>query len=86
MADAVMGTVVEDREAAVASRRRLISRIVVYGLLGLGFAWLSVLIGVDGAWTFGVLPFILPDLIKVALAACLVPAGWSALRGLGLLR
>jgi len=55
-------------------------------MLGLGFAWLSVLIGVDGAWTFGVLPFILPDLIKVALAACLVPAGWSALRGLGLLR
>jgi glucose/mannose transport system permease protein len=35
MADAVIGAVVEDREAAVASRRRLISRIVIYGLLGL---------------------------------------------------
>ncbi|MDZ5698791.1 biotin transporter BioY [Chelativorans sp. M5D2P16] len=53
-------------------------------LLFLGFAWLSVLIGADGAWQFGVLPFILPDLVKAALAACLVPAGWAALRGLGL--
>lgn len=36
MADAVFGTgVVEDKEAAIASRRRLISRIVIYGLLGL---------------------------------------------------
>jgi glucose/mannose transport system permease protein len=36
MADAVLGgTVVEDKEAAIASRRRLISRIIIYGLLGL---------------------------------------------------
>jgi len=55
-------------------------------LLTFGFAWLSVLIGAEGAWTFGVLPFLVPDLIKVALAACMVPAGWSALRGLGIAR
>jgi len=55
-------------------------------MLALGFAWLAVLMGVEGAWTFGVVPFIVPDLIKVALAACLVPAGWSALRGLGIAR
>ena len=36
MADAVLTSAgAEDREAAVASRRRLISRIVIYGLLGL---------------------------------------------------
>jgi biotin transport system substrate-specific component len=52
-------------------------------MMALGFAWLAVLIGASGAWTYGVLPFILPDLIKVGLAACLVPAGWAALRGLG---
>jgi biotin transport system substrate-specific component len=52
-------------------------------MMALGFAWLAVLIGAANAWTFGVLPFVLPDLIKVGLAACLVPAGWAALRGLG---
>ncbi|HEY9012397.1 MAG TPA: carbohydrate ABC transporter permease, partial [Devosia sp.] len=36
MAEATLaGPAVEDREAAVASRRRLISRIVIYGLIGL---------------------------------------------------
>ncbi|WEX07800.1 biotin transporter BioY [Chelativorans sp. AA-79] len=55
-------------------------------MMALGFGWLTVLIGTEKAWTFGVLPFIVPDLIKVALAACLVPAGWAALRGLGIAR
>jgi glucose/mannose transport system permease protein len=35
VADAVLSGVAEDREAAIASRRRLTSRIVIYGLLGL---------------------------------------------------
>ncbi|WP_040676946.1 biotin transporter BioY [Nitratireductor pacificus] len=52
-------------------------------LMTLGFAWLAVLIGADKAWQFGVVPFIVPDLIKVALAACLMPAAWALLRGLG---
>ena len=55
-------------------------------LMAMGFGWLAALIGVEKAWTFGVMPFVVPDLIKVALAACLVPAGWTALRGLGLVR
>lgn len=46
-------------------------------MLAMGFAWLAVLIGADKAWTFGVTPFIVPDLIKVALAAAVVPAAWS---------
>lgn len=52
-------------------------------MMALGFAWLAVLIGAGNGWTFGVVPFIVPDLIKVALAACLVPAGWSLLSRLG---
>lgn len=52
-------------------------------MMALGFGWLAVLIGAEKAWTFGVVPFILPDLLKVALAACLMPAGWAVLRGLG---
>src|SRR5690606_25529511 len=53
-------------------------------MMALGFAWLAMLIGAEGAWTFGVVPFVVPDLVKVPLAACLVPAGWSVIRGLGL--
>lgn len=49
-------------------------------MLAMGFAWLALLIGADKAWTFGVAPFIVPDLIKAALAAALVPAVWQLIR------
>ena len=49
-------------------------------MLALGFGWLSTLIGAEKAWQFGVVPFIVPDLIKAALAAALVPAVWSLIR------
>ena len=48
-------------------------------MIALGFGWLALLIGADKAWTFGVAPFIVPDLIKVALAASLVPAVWQVI-------
>ncbi len=50
-------------------------------MMAMGFAWLATLIGADKAWQFGVVPFIVPDLIKVALASALVPAVWSLLPG-----
>lgn len=46
-------------------------------MMAMGFAWLASIIGADKAWSFGVAPFIIPDVIKVALAAALVPAIWS---------
>jgi biotin transport system substrate-specific component len=49
-------------------------------MMAMGFAWLAVLIGAEKSWQFGVQPFIVPDLIKVALAALLVPAA-SRLKG-----
>ncbi len=48
-------------------------------MLAMGYAWLSVLIGTEKAWQFGVMPFIVPDLIKVALASAVAPAIWSLL-------
>jgi biotin transport system substrate-specific component len=45
-----------------------------------GATWLAVLIGAEKAWTFGVVPFIVPDLIKVGLAAALLPAAWALRR------
>ena len=46
-------------------------------IMGLGFGWLASIIGLEKAWLFGVLPFIVPDLIKVGIAAALMPALWS---------
>lgn len=52
----------------------LVAEIV---MMALGFSWLSLLIGAEKSWQFGVVPFIVPDLIKVALAAAAVPAIWA---------
>jgi biotin transport system substrate-specific component len=48
-------------------------------MMAMGFAWLAGLIGVEKSWQFGVVPFIVPDLIKVALAAAIPPAIWALL-------
>ncbi len=51
-------------------------------MMAMGYGWLAGIIGAEKAWQFGVLPFIVPDLIKVALAATLVPAAWTLFSGL----
>jgi biotin transport system substrate-specific component len=48
-------------------------------MMAMGFGWLATLIGAEKAWQFGVAPFLLADLVKVALAAAVVPAVWSLL-------
>lgn len=45
-------------------------------LFAFGFAWLAKLIGADKAWAAGVLPFLPAELLKIALVAALVHAGW----------
>lgn len=52
----------------------LVAEIV---MMSMGFGWLATLIGTEKAWQFGVAPFILVDLIKIALASALLPAAWS---------
>jgi len=58
-------------------------------MMALGFAWLAGFaqlssgatgLGVASAWAHGVMPFILGDLLKVALVALAVPAGWRLLK------
>lgn len=43
-------------------------------MMAAGFAWLAYLIGAEKSWQFGVAPFLVPDLIKVALAATVMTA------------
>jgi biotin transport system substrate-specific component len=49
-------------------------------ILAVGFAWLATLIGVEAAWAGGVVPFLLGDLLKIAIAAGAVSAGNRLLR------
>lgn len=65
-----------DRRPVKLFNAILVSEII---MMAMGFAWLALLIGPEKSWQFGVVPFIIGDLIKVALAASLVPAVWSLL-------
>lgn len=49
-------------------------------ILALGFAYLSSIVGAEIAWNAGVLPFLLGDAVKVAIAALLVPAAGRLLK------
>lgn len=50
-------------------------------ILALGAAWLAVLFGFEKALAYGVGPFIVTDLIKVAIASLIVPGVWQLVRG-----
>lgn len=66
-----------DRHPIKLFNAMLVAEIV---MMVMGFAWLALLIGPEKSWQFGVVPFVVGDLIKVALAASLVPAVWSLLK------
>ena len=55
----------------------LVGEVVI---LGLGAAWLASLLGVEKALAAGIGPFMVVDLVKIALASALVPALWSVVR------
>lgn len=66
-----------DRSAARFLAAALAAEAV---MMAMGFGWLAMLIGAEKAWQFGVVPFMVPDLIKVGLAAALAPAAWTLVR------
>ncbi len=45
-----------------------------------GVLWLSGLIGVDKALTFGLYPFVYGDLLKIALGTAILPFAWKLVR------
>lgn len=50
--------------------------IVIYGC---GAIWLAQFIGIESAVNNGVLPFLYGDLLKILIAATLLPAAWRIL-------
>lgn len=48
-----------------------------------GVAWLAVLVGWDKAIAAGLTPFLVGSLVKLALAAAVLPLAWRAVEGRG---
>jgi biotin transport system substrate-specific component len=61
----------------------VLGNVVIYAV---GVTWLKVSIGVSWATAFslGLTPFVAGDLVKIALAAGLLPLCWAGLRRVGL--
>ena len=69
-----------DRRYLPAAAAMALGSLVI---LAGGWAWLALTFGSGGeAFRLGVAPFLAGDLVKIALAAAALPAGWSLLRRL----
>lgn len=69
-----------DRTPWLTAAAMILGNLVIYAL---GVTRLAAFVGSDQAVPLGVLPFIPGDLIKVALAAGLLPVGWKLIGGRG---
>ena len=70
-----------DRRIGTTVLAMVLGNIAIYAF---GLIWLSCLIGVNAALVDGLYPFIVGDLLKIALAAILLPSGWKLLGYIGL--
>jgi len=59
----------------------ILGNIVIYAF---GLLWLSCLPGINNLLRTGLYPFIIGDLLKIALAAALLPSAWKLLNMLNL--
>ncbi|MBE9555836.1 MAG: biotin transporter BioY, partial [Proteobacteria bacterium] len=66
-----------DRQPATTALAMLAGNIAIYVP---GLIWLAVLIGYEKAIKFGLMPFLVSDLVKLALAAAVMPLAWKAVR------
>jgi biotin transporter BioY len=54
----------------------LLGNGVIYAF---GLTWLAIFVGAEKALPLGLYPFIAGDLVKLVLAALLLPSGWRLL-------
>jgi biotin transport system substrate-specific component len=66
-----------DRRFVTAAAAMALGSLII--LLS-GWAWLTRFVGVGGAWAAGVAPFLVGDVVKIALAAAVLPSGWALLK------
>ena len=69
-----------DRRFLTAAAAMALGSVVI---LACGWAWLATMLGAAQAFRLGVAPFLPGDVVKIALAAAVLPSGWALLRRLG---
>jgi len=65
-----------DRRVSTTIAAMLAGEIVLYTF---GVCWLAIMTNIRIALTVGLYPFIVGDILKVVLAAAVLPAGWKLL-------
>ena len=65
-----------DRRPAMAVAAMLAGTAVIYAF---GLLWLSAFVGPSRAVAAGLVPFVVGDALKIALAAAALPCGWKLL-------
>lgn len=80
LATGIVGWFAERGAKNSAVKMFIVMAVAAATVLGLGFAYLSSIIGAEAAWSAGVVPFVLGDAVKVAIAALLVPAAGRLLK------
>ncbi len=65
-----------DRQAWSTAMSMIIGNIIIYLS---GTAWLSQFVGWDHVLQLGIIPFLIGDAAKIALAMVLLPTGWKLL-------
>jgi biotin transport system substrate-specific component len=65
------------RSAPSTLAAMLIGTAIIFGC---GIAWLATLIGLPQAISAGLVPFLLSEAVKIALATALVPSAWQLMR------
>jgi len=68
-----------DRRPATTALAMLAGNVAIYVP---GVLWLTTLIGFEKAVQFGLTPFLMSDLVKLALAAAVMPLAWKVIRSL----
>ena len=65
-----------DRRVSTTILAMLAGEIVLYTF---GVCWLAIMTNIRTALVIGLYPFIVGDILKIALAAAVLPAGWKLL-------
>ena len=69
-----------DRRAGRTLLAMLLGNAAIYAF---GLPWLSLFVGSERVLALGFLPFVPGDLVKLLVAAAMLPAGWRLLGRMG---
>ena len=65
-----------DRNMVMTAVAMVVGNLIIYAL---GLTWLTIQIGFSDAIKYGIVPFLVLDAIKIALATCGLPLAWRGI-------